>query len=215
MKKTFPLLLVILLMIAGCSNEEKIELFNGTNLDNWKLFVPDSDDPSSVFSVADEKIIVSGIPNGYMRTKESFSSYDLHVEWRWTDEPVNSGVLLHVTGEELIWPNCIEAQLQAGNAGDFVLIGKGVGISINNSAHVIESEENRYAVLAKMNASSENEPGEWNTYEISVRESEITLEVNGVVQNIGTNPTKTGGNICIQSEGAPMEFRNIYLIPKE
>ncbi len=215
MKTTLPLLMTLVLAFAACSNTEKIILFNEEDLDNWTMFVPDAEDPASVFTVNDGKISVSGIPNGYIRTKDTYSSYDLHVEWRWTAEPVNSGVLLHVTGEDLLWPNCIESQLQAGNAGDFVLIGKGAGITLNDTARLIESEENRYMVLAKMHESSENPPGEWNTYEISVREAEIKLTVNGVVQNIGLNPTKKEGNICLQSEGGPMEFRNIYLIPKD
>ncbi|MDA3824040.1 MAG: DUF1080 domain-containing protein, partial [Bacteroidales bacterium] len=211
MKKTFLFLVSLALITSACTSEEKIELFNGENLDNWNVFLPDTIESETVFTVKEGLILVGGMPFGYISTKEEYSSYKLHVEWRWTEEPKNSGVLLHVSGEDMIWPNCIEAQLMSGNAGDLVLIGKGVGLTVNDTAHVIESEENRYAVLPKNEDSSENPPGEWNTYDITVSETSIELMVNNVHQNTGLKPTKTKGKIGIQSEGGPMEFRNIYL----
>jgi hypothetical protein len=213
MKKSHLLLITAAFIFAACGNEEKIELFNGENLDNWTIFLPDSIETESVFRVQNEKIYIGGIPNAYIRTKEEFSSYKLHLEWRWLEEPKNSGVLLHVSGEDMIWPNCIEAQLMAGKAGDFVLIGKDVGLSVNDSAYFISSEEARYAVAPKFEESSENAAGEWNTYEISVDGDNIKLLVNDVLQNECTATSKTKGNICLQSEGGPMEFRNIYILP--
>lgn len=212
MKKILPVFIGISLFAISCSTE-KMELFNGKNLDNWTIFVPDSVNGSDVFWVENGMLRVSGIPDGYIRTKEEFSSYELQVEWRWLSEPVNSGVLLHTTGEDRLWPNCLEAQLQAGNAGDFVLIGEGVGITVSDSAYLIDQEGPGYAVVAKMNESSENEAGEWNLYDIRVRGDKVELKVNGVLQNSGTAITKTGGSICIQSEGGPMEFRKITLLP--
>jgi hypothetical protein len=215
MKHIFlPLTIIGLALIASCANDEKIELFNGENLDNWTVVLPDTVDHTSVFRVQDGKIFVGGVPNGYIKTKEAYSSYELHVEWRWLSEPKNSGVLLHTTGENMIWPNCIEAQLKSGNAGDFVLIGKGVGLTVKDTTYLVESEENRYIAAEKFEESSENPPGEWNSYDITVTEAGIELLVNGVLQNKCAAPTKTKGQICIQSEGGPMEFRNIYLVEK-
>ncbi len=37
------------------------------------------------------------------------------------------------------------------------------------------------------------------------------MVVNGILQNVGSNMTLTEGNIALQSEGAPMQFRNIFL----
>lgn len=209
-----PLTVIGLVIISSCASDEKIQLFNGENLDNWTVFLPDTVEQASVFRVQDEKIFVGGIPNGYIKTMDQYNNYELHLEWRWLSEPKNSGVLLHATGEDMLWPNCIEAQLKAGNAGDFVLIGKGVGLTVNGTDYLVESEENRFKVAQKFEESSENPPGEWNTYDISVNESGIELLVNGVLQNKCSAPTKNNGHICIQSEGGPMEFRNIYLVKK-
>ena len=41
----------------------------------------------------------------------------------------------------------------------------------------------------------------------------LKLTVNGVLQNEGTDATPSSGPICLQSEGSPIEFRNIYLEP--
>ena len=61
--------------------------------------------------------------------------------------------------------------------------------------------------------SSEKPPGQWNTYEISCKADTIRCYVNGVLQNEGTGATDTAGWICLQSEGGPIEFRNIYIEP--
>jgi hypothetical protein len=212
MKKSILFLMLAAFLVTACTNDEKNELFNGENLDGWSIFVSDDTAPKSVFWVENDVIHTSGIPHAYLQTDEEYSSYKLHVEWRWLEEPKNSGVLIHKTGEDMIWPNCFEAQLMSGNAGDIVLIGKGIGLIYNDTTRVIESEENRYAVYPKMKESSENAPGEWNSYDISVNESSFELTVNDVFQNKGTDLTKSKGRICLQSEGGPMEFRNIYLI---
>ncbi|MEX0981608.1 MAG: DUF1080 domain-containing protein [Bacteroidales bacterium] len=213
MKKIFVFTVVAMLLLAACNETEKIELFGGDNFDNWIIFLPDSIEQESVFHAEEGKLYVGGIPNGYIRTKEEYDSYELHLEWRWMEDPKNSGILLHATGEDVLWPNCIEAQLMAGKAGDFVLIGKGAGITVQDTAYLVESEENRIKVIPKFEESSELAPGQWNSYDIKVTKEEIELKVNGVIQNLGTAPTKSKGSICIQSEGGPLEFRNIYLTP--
>jgi hypothetical protein len=213
MKKLFLLPAAALLILSSCSNTEKIELFNGENLDNWTIVLPDSVDKASVFRAEDGKLLVSGVPNGYIRTKEEYDSYELHLEWRWVEEPKNSGVLLHTTGDDMVWPNCIEAQLKAGSAGDFVLMHQGTGLTVKDSTYVVKPDERRYKAIPKFEESSELAPGQWNSYDITVTEEKIELRVNGTLQNIGTAPTKTRGSICLQSEGGPMEFRNINLIP--
>ena len=42
---------------------------------------------------------------------------------------------------------------------------------------------------------------------------ELTLEVNGLVQNRAHWCEPVAGKICLQSEGAPIEFRDIVLRP--
>lgn len=200
--------------LVSCKTDNRVNLFNGEDLDNWTVFVGDTAvDPSELFTVANGVIRVAGTANGYIRTKESYSNYELHVEWRWTGEPVNSGVLLHVQDEDMIWPNSIECQLKHQNAGDVVLIGDGARISMGESTYRVEPEENRFVIIPRMEESSENPAGEWNSYDIRSVNGDLEVKVNGVLQNSGSGMTPAEGKIALQSEGAPMEFRNIYMIP--
>ena len=208
------LLLGLSLAVLSCSTENKIELFNGQDLDNWNIIVGSEDgEPKDLFYVEDGLMNTLGDPFGYIRTKESYSNFKLHLEWRWTEEPSNSGVLLNVQGKDMIFPHCVEAQLMHGKAGDFVLMGKGAAITVKDSTYLVTSEEKRYLAIPKFEESSEKPAGEWNTYEITSKDGTLELFVNGVLQNKGTGMSLTEGNIALQSEGGPMQFRNIYLQP--
>jgi hypothetical protein len=204
----------LILLLGSCSTEKKIELFNGEDLNNWDIYV-DSPDvlPEELFWVEDGIIHTAGVPNGYIRTRETYRNYKLHVEWKWTGKPTNSGVLLNVQGKEMIWPLCTECQLMHENAGDIVLIGKGSGISVGDTTYLVTSEEDRYKVIPKFEEVSEYPAGEWNSYDITLLDGTIEVLVNGVLQNRGSSVTLEGGNIALQSEGSPVQFRNIYLIP--
>jgi len=196
------------LATAGCASQKKM-LWNGKDFSGWKLYVENKDvDVLDVWSVGDGVIHCKGEPDGYMRTEADYSNYKLHLEWRWVDKPTNSGVLLHAGGPEKVWPRCIEAQLKSGNAGDFVLIG-GTGIKV--AGKFIQDIGEEYVVVPKREESSEKAPGRWNTYDIVCEGDGILCYVNGVLQNEGANATETSGKICLQSEGSPIEFRNIHI----
>jgi len=212
--KYLAILTGVMLLMSATVKEKKVKLFNGKDLKNWnKVVFEPVTSLDDVFQVEDGVIKVSGKPNGYIVTSDSYSDYKLHVEWRWTAEPGNSGVLLHVqeyNPDE--WPLCIEAQLKHPNAGDIVLIGEGAGVSRDDSIYVIEPDERRYESLVKFRDSNEKSPGEWNAYDITCKGNNIDLVVNGLVQNIVSEASFSSGRIALQSEGAPIEFRNIYLV---
>lgn len=212
MKKllVMPMLLILaFILIFGCgSSAKKVELFNGTDFTGWKLFIPgDSVDVKTVWSVKDGVVHCTGVPTGYMRTEQAFSNYKLHLEWRWPEEAGNSGVLLHIQDEDKVWPSCMEAQLKADNAGDFVIMGPG-SITVNGEKKV---NEERFFRIPKKVDGVEKPLGEWNSYDIVCKDGSISLTVNGVLQNEGTDSFVTSGFIGLQSEGKPIEFRNITL----
>ena len=183
--------------------EEIIQLFNGKDLSNWVFYLRDKAmDPATVFTAHDGVIHITGNPFGYMRTKDSYSDYRLHVEYRWPAEATNSGVFVHGQKPDTIWLKCIECQLMAGNAGDFVCM---------NGAEMKERTDKSTPVVRKMAASSEKAIGEWNAMEVVCNGNTIEVYVNGVLQNRGTNVSVTSGSICLQSEGKDIEFRNVFL----
>jgi hypothetical protein len=184
--------------------ENKVILFNGKDLNNWIFKLKDpSIDPATVFTIRNGLIHISGNPFGYMRTKDIYSDYKLHVEWRWPTEATNSGVFVHAQQPDSIWLKCVECQLQAGNAGDFVCM---------NGADMTERTDKSKPFVKKLEASSEKPTGEWNSMEVICERNTIKVTVNGILQNKGTNVSVTKGSICLQSEGKDVEFRNVYLI---
>jgi hypothetical protein len=204
------------ILLSTCTRDNKVLLFNGKDLSNWDKVVFEQADADEVFRVVDGIIQVSGIPNGYIITRDSYRNYKLHVEWRWAEEPSNSGVLLHVQETNLEeWPLCIEAQLMNSNAGDIVMIGHGAGVSVGDSTYIVNPGEGRFKIARKLKESSEKPAGEWNTYEITCNGDNIELTVNGILQNKATRSTLRSGPVALQSEGTPIEFRNVYLTPSE
>ena len=211
MKIKTSILLIILITIASKvivaqpNDKNKVSLFNGKDLNNWVFKLKDpAIDPVNVFTVKDNVIHIKGNPFGYMRTKEVYSDYMLHVEWRWPEEATNSGVFIHAQLPDSIWLPCIECQLQAGNAGDFICLG---------GTDMKERTDKKNKVVKKMEPSSEKPQGEWNTIEIFCSGNYVAVRVNGVEQNKATGLSVTKGFICLQSEGKDIEFKNIYLIP--
>jgi hypothetical protein len=212
-----PALLIIILMVTPYvtnaqskepkSEGKEIRLFNGKDLKNWVFHLKDpAIDPATVFTVQNSVIHIKGDPFGYMRTKEIYSDYKLNVEWRYPGEASNSGVFIHGQKPDTIWLKCIECQLKAGSAGDFVCM---------NGSDMNERTDKTNRMVKKLAASSEKPNGEWNTMEVVCKKNTIEVFVNGVLQNKGTNLNVSKGFICLQSEGKDVEFRNVFLTPLE
>jgi hypothetical protein len=182
---------------------EKILLFNNRDLSNWVFKLKDPTvDPARVFSVQNGVIHITGNPFGYMRTRDSYSNYKLHVEWRWPSEATNSGVFIHAQPPDSVWLRCVECQLQAGNAGDFVCM---------NGADMDQHADKKKPFVTKMSKSSEKPVGEWNMMDVKCKGNTIEVTINGVLQNKGTNVNLSQGSVCLQSEGKDIEFRNVFL----
>ncbi len=197
---------LLVMVVTGCTT--KTALWNGKDYSGWKLHLDDkSVDVNSVWSVKNGVVHCKGAPRGYMRTEVEYSNYILEMEWRWVEKGSNSGVLLHSQKPDKVWPICIECQLKSGNAGDFVLLGKG-SITVAGKKH---ENDGVYHIISKMKESSEKPIGEWNRYKIICKDDSITCYVNGVLQNTGTRASQTKGTIALQSEGAPIEFRKITI----
>ena len=184
-------------------------LFNGKDLTGWS-FVLDGDVPASeVFSVADGEIHISGMPFGYMYTDAVYSEYDLEVEYAWAGAGSNSGIFLHIGEVSCPFPQCVECNLQAGNAGTYVFLG---GASAEEYRLPEDGVLPKFPKIDKREASSEKPDGEWNLARVEVRGAKITSYINGVLQNQCT-ATRTEGHIGLQSEGGPLKIRAVRLTP--
>jgi hypothetical protein len=219
--------------LSGCHggwltpSAKKTELWNGKDFAGWvrvgpaipvKANTPPGSEPmrvvdtNDVWQIRNGVIYCTGKTNGYIRTTEKYRDYHLHVEWRWPAEASNSGVFVHISDPDRVWPSCIECQLKAGSAGDFVLMN-GAGLTIDGVPH--QEASRQFVGIAKKARSSEKPTGQWNSYDIFCKGDTVRCEVNGVLQNEGTGAAPPIGYIALQSEGGPVEFRNIYLVPAQ
>lgn len=208
----YPQLLTACLVLTGLSASafaEEVRLFNGQNLDGWTCDISqDGLTIDDLWSVADGVLSCKGRPQAVLRTVDEYENYRIRLQWRWPKRGGNNGLLVHCTKprEFAIWPKSLEVQLAHKNAGDFWVIGTEIDVP---------NEESRVKGRRHINLTDDSEKplGEWNTLEVECRGATVTVYVNGVLVNEGTNSTATRGAICLQAEGTPIEYRDIVLMP--
>ena len=200
---------------SPAQEQRDVVLFDGKTLDNWTAVLSDPTlKKEDVWSVAEGGILVCkgrGKRSGYIRsTLGDFANYTLSLQWRFPAGTPggNSGVLVHTSTPNAlnVWPKSLEAQLNHQNAGDIWVIG--TTCEIENAAERVRGRRH-----FNLTDDSEKPIGEWNDYEIICRGDEITIKVNGTLVNHVTKCSETKGAICLQAEGADIEFRNIRLTP--
>lgn len=201
----------VLTAIAAPSPADEVRLFNGENLEGWACDTLDeSKSIDDIWSVADGVLRCTGKPPAVLRTEREYGDYQLTLQWRWPERGGNSGLLVHCSKprELAIWPRSLEVQLGSGHAGDFWVIGTEIDVP---------DESSRVQGRRHLNLSDDSEKpiGEWNKMKVVCRGGDVTVHINGELVNEGTNSTATSGAICLQSEGTPVEFREIVLIPME
>ena len=195
---------------AAMPSIEEVSLFNGQDLSGWEYFLVDENaGMEDVWSVEDGVLICKGEPGGYLYTENEYESFKLVVEWRWPDTPGNSGVLMRITGEPVMLPSSVEAQLKSGNAGDMYGFQ---GFKIGGDEERLSEIGAPGWALARIEG-NENPPGEWNKYEITVDGDTITVILNGKMVNEATGCDVRPGRIGLQSEGGVIHFRTVTLTP--
>jgi len=206
MKRNLAALLTLGILCCLSCGERETKLFNGKDLEGWTFHLKaDSDVPATdVFGVKDGVITIAGQPFGYMMTDQSYSDYKLHLEWRWPDEPSNSGIFIHAEPIDAVWPRCAEVNLMAGKAGDMIASG-------GSEFEELKETGGRW-MTSRVAESAEKPAGEWNTAEIICKGNHIQAYINGVLKN-EVHFDRTEGPIALQSEGGPLEVRNVYIVP--
>ncbi|MDB4903369.1 MAG: hypothetical protein JWQ63_2650 [Mucilaginibacter sp.] len=208
---------------CGDAPSDAIILFDGKNLDQW---VQNSDGSPAKWDVNDGILTVNK-NYGNIETKQSFTNYQLHIEWR---EPAD-----------------LEGSGQArGNSGVFLAsLGKGdagyelqVLDSYNNKTYVNGMAGSMYKQAIPL-ANPGKKPGEWQTYDVvwtaptfnedgTVKSpAKVTVIFNGVVVENNfelKGPTLYIGKPVYKKHGAspiklqahgdkskPLSFRNIWV----
>ena len=188
---------------VSCAGEKTTVLFNGKDLSGWKAVLKSTEGETfngETFSVRDSVLHVTGKPFGYLRTEKKYSDYRLHLEWRWAGaEAVDGGVFNRLQDGDKVWPLGVQLQMTPKDLG--VLMG---GIKIEG----LEGPFYKKDRIVEENA--ELPVGEWNEMEFLCKGGSIKVWLNGVLVNEAVCDA-LDGYIAIQSEGGPMDFRNIFL----
>jgi hypothetical protein len=183
-----------------------ITLWNGKDLTGWVPFFKGGVAAPANFWVATAGVLhLNGMAKGYIRTEKAYGDYHLHAEWRWVGAPPkgtnNSGIFVLQHPPDVVWPYSVQVQVKAGSCGDLISQGG-----------LLFPAPNPNPTMKKL-ASSESPLGQWNGYDIYCYGGALTLFVNGVYQNFVAGLPAQSGQIALQMEGYPIEFRNIWLQP--
>ena len=192
------------------------DLFNGRDLSGWVNVNTDPD----TWSVKDGMIVCTGKPIGVMRTDRQYENFILHIEWKHLEAGGNSGVFawsdarpgsnrlpngVEVQMLELDWVNLNKLNGQtppiAYVHGELFGVGGVVTIPDTPRGPRSKSIENRCKPR-----------GEWNVYDVVAVDGVIKLSVNGKFVNGIARSTQKKGYLCLESEGAPIHFRNIRIL---
>ena len=168
-----------------CNEKAKpTALFDGKTLSGWDYHLVDPNvKMEDVWSVKDGVLVCKGEPLGYLCTKQEYQDFVLTFEWRWAPgtEPGNNGVLLRATGEPTEFMlKCVEAQLKHGSAGD---IWGFLGFQCTGPKDRFREVKDHKVLGDFMGVgvmkNAEKEAGEWNTYQIVLRDDKLNVTING------------------------------------
>jgi hypothetical protein len=200
---------------------KSMSLFNGTDLAGWHVDVPyldDNPDGKESFIVRDGMLVSLGTPEGHLITDAEYQNYQLEIEYRFSAEPGNCGVLVHASTPRALYkmfPKSLEVQMEHNNGGDFWCIVEDIKVPdmINRRGPeekwgIVEGKNRR---VKNLTDDSEKPLGEWNRMVINCLGREIKVWLNDDLVNHGYDCTVDKGQIAIQAEGSEVEFRKILL----
>jgi hypothetical protein len=182
------------LTVGGCAQRMAqpgwITLLDGTKLDGWNA-VGDANWRVADGTVqADRKL---GKDNGFLVTRDSYRDFELRVEF-WASDDANSGVYMRCADPKVITDkSCYEANIFDQRPDP--TYGTGAIVHI--------------AAVSPMPKAG----GKWNTFDITVKGSEITVRLNGVVTARAQDSKLASGPIALQYAAGTIRFRRVEIRP--
>ncbi|WP_425615464.1 DUF1080 domain-containing protein [Anatilimnocola sp. NA78] len=169
----------------------------------------------------------TGKPVGVIRTEKQYKNFELSVQWQHLKSAGNSGVFVWAIPESLegLKPNALPQgiEVQVLDHGYTENYEKSTG----KKADWFSTNGDVFPVgKAKMKPFPPTSPNgqrsfptknlskginEWNHYYIRAINGEVRLWVNGEEVSGGTDITPSSGYLCLESEGSPVEFKNIKI----
>lgn len=190
-------------------------------------FAPVNCDPET-FTWHEGEVHCTGKPIGVIRTKEPVKNFELVAEWRHRKSGGNSGIFVWAGEESLqdlprdtLPRGGIEVQVldhgyaeqyekSTGKKADwFSTNGDVFPVGTSRMTPFPPTSPNGSRSFPRKNLSRGVD--QWNHYYIRAVNGEVRLWVNGEEVSGGTGCQPSQGYICLESEGAPVEFRNLRI----
>ena len=177
----------------------------------------------------DGLIQCTGSPVGVIRSINLITNIELVVEWRHLKSAGNSGVFLWATPESIKaleagkgrLPTGIEVQvLDHGYTERFEKDTGKKADWFTTNGDVFPTGSTKMQPFPPVSPSGDRSfprknlskgVGEWNHYYVRAINGEVRLWVNGEEVSGGKNCTPATGYLCLESEGSPIEFRNLRI----
>lgn len=168
----------------------------------------------------------TGQPVSVLRTKEQFENVEIIVEWMHEKPAGNSGLFVWVT------PESIERLTAAGKPG----LPKGIEVQMLDHGYTERVQKaggktdwfgtngdvfgvgKKFAPFPPISPNGNrsfptrhlsNGHGQWNHYYVRAINGEVRLWVNGEEVSGGNGVDNPSGYLCLESEGSPIQFRNV------
>lgn len=176
----------------------------------------------------DGEVHCTGKPVGVIKSVKPYKNLELVAQWRHLTSGGNSGIFLWATEEALtdlkpnsLPPGGIEVQvLDHGYVEQFEKKNgkKPDWFTSNGDVFPVgKSDMKPFPPVApggkrsfpRKNLSKGH--GEWNHYYVRAINGEVRLWVNGEEVSGGSDCTPSSGFLCLESEGAPVEFKGLKI----
>jgi hypothetical protein len=166
-------------------------------------------------------LVCSGLPVGVMRSEKQYENFILHIEWMHMQPGGNSGVFVWSGAnppEDTRLPDGVEVQMLEL---DWINLNKKDGETppeayvhgeLFGVGGVVTEPDNPRGTRSKSVENRCKGKGEWNIYDVVCIDGVIKLSVNGKFVNGISKSSQRRGYLCLESEGAPIHFRNIRII---
>jgi hypothetical protein len=171
----------------------------------------------------------TGKPIGVLRTRKLHTNFELVAQWRHLQSGGNSGIFVWATPESIQeleqgkgrLPTGIEVQVldhgyaeryekQTGKKPDWFTTNGDVFPTGSTTMEPFPPvSPNGKRSFPSKNLSKG--VGEWNHYYVRCLNGEVRLWVNGEEVSGGTKIRPATGYLCLESEGAPVEFRQVRI----
>ena len=200
--------LVLAQAVCG-ADPEWVSLFNGQDLSGWV----NVNCAPNTWSVEEGMIVSTGLPTGMMRTRRQYENFELQVEWRLLRKNGNAGVFVWsdpIPASGVPFPRAIELQILDGQNADWYT-SHGDVFAMHGAKLKPDRPHPRGAMRCLPSEFRSLPTPQWNQYHAICSNGVIKLAVNGKFVSGVSQCLPRKGYICLESEGAECQFRNLRI----